>query len=370
MPMGTNQTNNLLHLTLDRWNDKVFLNGTAYPAGHFACEAMNISMDELSQLREVSEQISIHADRLYAADADNLRELLPAMKLLATTFVNELWRHPPYCYFDIEAERHAVEIMFSAESAEAVADPFAQGRAFLFRYISAMLTIPYGLYHFLCGSLPLENDYLRRLKRRDETHFSVATHDYFNSELYRREMPVYNSIPLEPFTETPNMKATFCFARNPKNEKEMVFVERMLFDHVVDFLTYDLFNGMHWGHAPSKCQNCGRYFLTATAHTPKYCNGFAPQNPRYTCRQYGALRSQKEKNEDHPVYALFRTRTNTIRKHHQRGKINGEERAAAIALAEELRDRALLDREYAEKQYQADMEQKNFETELKRRLEG
>lgn len=164
------------------------------------------------------------------------------------------------------------------------------------------------------------------------------------------------------------MRATYCFARNPKNEKEMVFVERMLFGHVADFLTYDLFNGMHWGHTPSKCRNCGRYFLTITAHTPQYCNGLAPQNTKYTCRQYGALKRQKDLNENHPVYMVFRTRINTIRKHHQRGKISDEVRTAAIALAEEYQDRALLDRKYAEGRYREDMKQKNFEAELMRRL--
>ena len=226
-----------------------------------------------------------------------------------------------------------IDFLFAAESAAAIADPLSERRDFFFRYIGAMLTIPYGLYHFLCGSLPLENDYLRRLKRRDETHFSVAAHDYFNSELYRQEMPVYNSVPLEPFTESPSMRATYCFARNPKNEKEMVFVERMLFSHVVDFLTYDLFNGMHWGHATSKCRNCGRYFLTVTAHTPQYCNGLAPQNTKYACRQYGALKRQKDLNENHPVYMVFRTRANTIRKHHQRRKISDEVRTIMVPLS-------------------------------------
>ena len=34
-----------------------------------------------------------------------------------------------------------------------------------------------------------------------------------------------------------------------------------------------------------------------------------------TCRQYGAMMRQKEQNKQHPVYRLFTTRTNTIRKH-------------------------------------------------------
>ena len=49
-----------------------------------------------------------------------------------------------------------------------------------------------------------------------------------------------------------------------------------------------------------------------------------------TCRQYGAMMRQKEQNKPHPVYRLFTTRTNTIRKHHQRGKISDELRSGNI----------------------------------------
>ena len=57
----------------------------------------------------------------------------------------------------------------------------------------------------------------------------------------------------------------------------------------IDFYTYDLMNGLYHGHAPSQCQGCGRYFLTTNGHIPKYCDGVAPQDNRYTCRQYGAM---------------------------------------------------------------------------------
>ncbi len=33
------QNNNLLHLTVDTWQDEVFFNGVAYPAGYFATSA-------------------------------------------------------------------------------------------------------------------------------------------------------------------------------------------------------------------------------------------------------------------------------------------------------------------------------------------
>ena len=102
-------------------------------------------------------------------------------------------------------------------------------------------------------------------------------------------------------------------------------------------------NGLHHGHAPSQCQGCGRYFLTTNGHIPKYCDGVAPQDSRYTCRQYGAMMHQKEQNKQHPVYRLFNTRTDTIRKHHQRGKISDDLRREALYLAESYRDKALMD---------------------------
>ena len=88
-----------------------------------------------------------------------------------------------------------------------------------------------------------------------------------------------------------------------------------------------------------------------------------------TCRQYGAMMRQKEQNKQHPIYRLFSTRTNTIRKHHERGKISDELREQALALAEELRDKALLDNDYAAIGYAQDMEQERIYAEAKKRLQ-
>ena len=77
---------------------------------------------------------------------------------------------------------------------------------------------------------------------------------------------------------------------------------------------------------------------------------------------------QKEQNKQHPVYRLFTTRTNTIRKHHQRGKISDELRREALYLAETYRDRALMDNDYAANGYAQDMEQDHVYAEAEKRL--
>jgi len=53
------------------------------------------------------------------------------------------------------------------------------------------------------------------------------------------------------------------------------------------------------------------------------------------------MKHQKEQNKQHPVYRLFNTRTDTIRKHHQRGKISDDLRREALYLAGSYRDKAL-----------------------------
>lgn len=87
-----------------------------------------------------------------------------------------------------------------------------------------------------------------------------------------------------------------------------------------------------------------------------------------TCRQYGAMMRQKEQNKQHPVYYLFSTRTNTIRKHHQRGKISDELRCEALYLATEYRERALLDNDYAADGYAQDMELAHLYAEAEKHL--
>lgn len=173
---------------------------------------------------------------------------------------------------------------------------------------------------------------------------------------------------IEPFTITPELKSSFVFARHPKHEKEMVFVNRYFFERFMSFYTFDLLNGLQHGHAPSQCKGCGKYFLTTDGHMPKYCDGIAPQDNRMTCRQYGAMMRQKEQNKQHPIYRLFSTRTNTIRKHHQRGKISDELRREALYVAECYRDKALMDNDYAAKGYEQDMEQEHVYAEARKRL--
>lgn len=356
MPIGTLQTNNLLHITIDTWQDQVFFNGVTYPAGTFATEVLNIGREVMQSLSAQAGAVSHLVEQLALADREQFSALLSQVRIEVTGVLDALWHFPPYSLMDRKAEDEVLETIFSEEALDKLTDLTSEVRRFFFRYLTACFAIPLGIFHFGWACDYFTTDYLSKLNKRNETHFAVAAHDCFNSESFWKEMATLPLPDIETFTVTPQLASSYVFARHPKHKKEMVFVNRLGFERAIDFYVYDLFSGLHYGNAPSQCLNCGRYFLTTNGHRPKYCSGNDPRRPGFTCRQMGAKRHLKESNEDHPIYQLCRTRCGTIRKHEERGKISHEVRVAAIQLATQYRDKALMDRAYATGQYKEDME--------------
>ena len=368
MPPGIMQNNHFLSLTLDIWQDQIFFQNSAYPAGYFAAELLNVNDETLGELIRYGGEISYQVEALARAEPDAFIELLPKTHTSLEKVLDALWRCPPYSLLDKGRELHALEVMFSPKSYHDLLNPTSPARQFFFRYLATGYSIPLGIYHFRAACQYFEAGYLCRLKKRTETYFAVAAHGCFNSSDFWTWMQELPMAEIEPFTVSPVIASSYIFAHNPRNEKEMVFVQRINFPTPMQFYCFDLMNGMHHGHAPSRCRNCGCYFLTTSGHVPKYCDGTAPQDGRMTCRQYGAMTHQKEQNKQHPIYRIFSTRTNTIRKHHQRGKISDDLRREAIRLAESYRDKALLDNDYAEHGYALDMEQEHLYGQARKRI--
>ena len=315
MPLGSRQNNNFLHLIMDVWRDQIFFNETVYPTGHFAAELLNVPEETMRELVTHGGAISHQGKALALVGRSEFIKLLDGTRTSLEKLLDALWRCPPYSLMDKGQELHTLEVLFSPASHNDLLKLDSPAREFFLRYLVAAFSIPLGIQHFAVAARYFEEGYLRRLKKRTETYFAMAAHDCFNSEWFwsmMRDLPVPD---IEPFTITPELRSSYVFARHPKQEKETVFVNRYFFDHVISFYIFDLMNGLQHGHAPSRCCGCGTYFLTTNGYMPKYCDGIAPQDPRMTCRQYGAMMRQKEQNKQHPVYRLFTTRTNTIRKH-------------------------------------------------------
>ena len=368
MPLGLRQNNNLLHLTLDIWQEQIFFNEAAYPSGYFAAEILNVNDETLRELFTHGGGISHQMESLVCAEQSRFVKLLPELRSSVEIILDALWQCPPYSMLDKEQELRAIELLFSDASVRDLMEPESPARQFFFRYLTAVFSIPLGIFHFSVAGRYFEEGYLQRLKKRTETSFAVAAHDCFNSSDFWTMMEQLPMAGIEAFTVSPAISSSYTFARSPRDEKEMVFVQRISFPSPIHFYSFDLMNGLHHGHAPSRCRNCGKYFLTTNGRIPKYCSGNAPQDAGMTCRQYGAMMRQKEQNREHPIYRLFSTRTNTIRKHHQRGKISDDLRRESLRLAEICRDKALMDNGYAAAGYARDMEQERLYAEARKRV--
>ena len=368
MPLGTQQNNDFAQVTIDVWNDKVFYQEQEFPAGFMAASILNISEDDFKELIRAGGAPTFLFPVVIQGSDLEAAQVLPVLRERMIYLAREIWRYPPFCYGNLEKELRRIDILFDDNALSKILTPNSEFQQEFLIFCAAITRIPMAILHFIAAGRFFELDYLRHLKKRNETYFAVAAHDCFSSKEFWDELQGLQSWDIEPFSVHPELTSTYVLARSPKSEKEMVFVERVSFLRLTDFYTYDLLNGLHHGHAPSQCQGCGKYFLTTNGHIPKYCDGVAPQDNRYTCRQYGAMMHQKEQNKQHPVYRLFNTRTGTIRKHHQRGKISDDLRREALYLAESYRDKALLDNDYAADGYVRDMELEHIYAEAEKRL--
>lgn len=227
MPPGIKQNNNLLHLTMDVWQDQIFFHETVYPTGHFAAELLNVPEETMRELITHGGAISHQVETLALAGRGEFIKLLDGTRASLEKLLDALWHCPPFNLMDKGQEQHTLEVLFSPVSHNDLLKPASPAREFFFRYLVAAFSIPLGIQHFTVAARYFEEGYLRRLKKRTETFFAMAAHDCFNSEWFwdmMRDLPVPD---VEPFTITPNLRSSYVFARHPKQEKETVFVNRI-----------------------------------------------------------------------------------------------------------------------------------------------
>ena len=164
-------------------------------------------------------------------------------------------------------------------------------------------------------------------------------------------LEVFGQIPFPITTEYISLK------KNKASSGETV-ARRLTFDRYIAFVLTDFFEGLHYGHYPRKCGVCKKYFLMQSARRQQYCMGIAPEQIRgqnVTCRRYAASVKRKEKAENDPISAIYTNRCSAIRTEVKRGTIPAEIGEAAKALALEHKKTAMMDDNYAKKQYKKDM---------------
>ena len=178
-------------------------------------------------------------------------------------------------------------------------------------------------------------------------------------------------VSMDGFSEEAVVATKMVAIAKPQKNGEVMFARRYRFNRIMSFLVMDFFEGLQAGHSPKQCEICNRFFHMTDGRQQRYCNGYAPNDPKHrTCQAVAARmgRKEREKAEDHPVKAVCDTRCNTIDHHLRSGKIDKEFATTAKRIAREKKNRALRDNEYFLGQYEADMTQEAIYAETERRL--
>ena len=142
---------------------------------------------------------------------------------------------------------------------------------------------------------------------------------------------------------------------------ENYIFRKVYYNNLKDFLNTDLFEGYIQGHYLWRCGICDRYFFMTTAHKQLYCS---TKNPKYDVPcSYVAKhpevvkrKMERQNKTDSPYYLLWKKRNDLIRKNKSLGKYDEAVSAKAKEYIDDCFEEARLDFEYAETQYEKDME--------------
>ena len=353
-----------------------------YPAGTFCVDLLNDypklcpndgTPFNCKAIRKVSAEL--HAGYLIEKDIIDAREeVLHILDLLK--------RLSPFSILDPEWEKLTVNDLFTKETAGIVSEYFRQqslaGKTD-FTFVQTDIYPP-----------GYDCEFCRHVESQIEEMFEVldfyvqlesdiwANHEYmefFVEELMgvkrfdeEHILPIANEI-FEPYPQEVRIK--YISKKKNRRSKYATILKRMYFKRYESFIITDLYEGLHHGHYPKRCEICGRYFLMTTAHKTRYCDGYANElyrGKKITCRNLAALRKKKEHPEDNPIIIRYTKRCNVIRVEKGRGTITESFAAAAKALAKEHKQIALSDPVYAEGQYIRDMEHDRLYEDTNRRL--
>ena len=144
------------------------------------------------------------------------------------------------------------------------------------------------------------------------------------------------------------------------NGENYIF-RKVYYNNLKDFLYTDLFEGYIHGHYLWRCDICDDYFFMTTAHRQLYCSKVNPKygvpcsyvakHPEVTKRKM-----ERQKKTDSPYYLLWKKRNDLIRKNKSLGKYDETISAKAKEYIDDRFEEARIDFEYAETQYEKDME--------------
>lgn len=362
-------------LTLDFRADQVIYNARALPTGTLACHALNMPRDLINKILEHTPSLTAMAKDLNHRTCS--LDLLEPVKVSIHTILSLMQDQPPFCYLDVEILHLTIEEIFKPEMCiyypklceidrKVISDDITRGalllKAQFDEYVFALEHLAYSLSQYLDGMTAFAEE-LDSLENRKLDSLAQAT---------ARRFPTIITFDNETALMAGANEGCQYVVTQDENGKPVIG-RRNHYHFVVGLLRADFFEGLSVGHAPKKCLNCGRWFLTLDGRHTKYCDGIDPNSEKgESCRSVGnrKRREYREKAEDNHFKNLYTTRCNSIRARKRRKTLDPQIAEKALILAKNKLNKAVQDNDYALNHYEAEMELDALIVEATREVEN
>lgn len=362
-------TENLFCFRADYRDGRVYVGGKVYAAGLFATHLLNqyYLNDTAARIAVFSDNVNYNIVRQLENGYLNISEFVSTGRNILEA-LKSLPKLHPFDTLDNSAIIDCVTNLFTEENGESICgylaekakvsmfpqDEVSVGTAY--RYAERIDKEADTLVHDTITILQFFNnvsaDLISAHKNLNAFVNRIDEAERFDEKhLLPIALDVFGQIPFPLTTEYISLK------KNKASSGETV-ARRLTFDRYIAFVLTDFFEGLHYGHYPRRCGVCKKYFLMQSARRQQYCMGIAPEQIRgqnVTCRRYAASMKRKEKAENDPISAIYTNRCSAIRTEVKRGTIPAEIGEAAKVLALEHKKTALIDDDYAKRQYKKDM---------------
>lgn len=377
IPLETNEVGNYSfdYFSIDIIEDKFLFGGKEYPLGEFTKDVANLSDEFISKLMTPCYVINdVYHNFRWCGNVTS--EDYIAVKKAIHEIINIVKTVKPFCYYNIEKSKEKVDVVFHDDSIERYLNPKTQEESELIDYaIQSMLSYIYfvnDIANFKNIAVKFTEFFMADSSRSKKDIAVKAMYFFTNPTSIQqvsttKKLDVLNSVNLRTWV----MHVPVVI---PYPDSDFAIARRLYFTRFMDFLVTELFEAMSRGHYLWRCGVCGKYFLMTTAHKQLYCSTVneeygVPCTNVARHRRVVKTEMKKERKKDSPQHILWQKRYNSIRKNKSLGKYSKAISDEAKRIIDQNYERTQFDFDYAENEYESDMNLKKIYEEAIKNVE-
>lgn len=252
----------------------------------------------------------------------------------------------------------------SAYSRNAVVKAFTEHEEYIPHFVSVHIYLLSDTVNFSTIALNFSQTVIEADVRTKTEHAKTALM-FFTAPEIASLLKEANPIPFtEGITLRPRMSVipVIPWDGDTKNIDRLQIKRRVYYSRMMDFFISDFFEALSVGHYVRQCKVCGCYFIMTGARKQYYCQTANLEYgvPRANVAKHRKTRKvigniEKQKANDNPLYAVYKKRSDSIRKDRSTGKHTAELCDSAQRYARNCYERALIEPVHADSAYATDM---------------